>query len=652
VNIREIRQQYPQYKDLSDVQLADALHDKFYSDMPKQEFYTKIGMDSKGPAPRPEATMADRGQALIAGVNRGVAGLAGLPVDTFHGAVNLAAMAGHAALSPVMDTGVFTPPLHGGIGSSEDIANRMRGVGLWTENPNPEDAASRMAYTGGMIGATAGRRPIAPAAAGAVAGEVLGPQWAAPASMAPAAAGQAVAAARASVANRVQPNVQQFREAGTQPTVGQATESNFIQGLENVLSKFPGGQGIFRRFAEKQQEQLGSSRTGTSAEDAGRAIEEGTKGFIGRTKQVWTQLDQAVAAKVPQGSRYEATNTVKALDDLTSPVPGAEKTTGTLVNPKLAQLRENLAADLQANNGQLPFEAIRSLRTRIGSMLDDSLVSGVPNGELKRVYRALSNDLEAAANKAGAGKEFARQNDYYKARMDRIENVLERVVGKTPEETFQRFLPKDENQATTVRAVMRSLDPEQRQVVQQAVVDRLGRAKSGKQDETGELFSSETFLTNWNKMSDGAKAQIFSDPAVRKNMDAIAGASANIREGSKVFANPSGSAEKGAALSLAGAAGASVFTGNPTPITVAAGLVASANVGARMLTNPKVVEWLAQAPRIQPDNTAAHLARLGVLFNETKDERLKEELGAFIQSVDDFPPKRGAPANRTGGGSR
>ena len=43
-SIAEIRQQYPQYADIPDVQLADALHQKFYSDMPKMDFYKSINL--------------------------------------------------------------------------------------------------------------------------------------------------------------------------------------------------------------------------------------------------------------------------------------------------------------------------------------------------------------------------------------------------------------------------------------------------------------------------------------------------------------------------------------------------------------------------------------------------------------------------------
>jgi hypothetical protein len=42
--IAEIREKYPQYSDMPDAALADALHGKFYSDMPKTDFYAKVGL--------------------------------------------------------------------------------------------------------------------------------------------------------------------------------------------------------------------------------------------------------------------------------------------------------------------------------------------------------------------------------------------------------------------------------------------------------------------------------------------------------------------------------------------------------------------------------------------------------------------------------
>lgn len=48
--IAEIRAQYPQYSDMSDAALADALYKKFYSDLPRADFDAKIGLQ----APRSE----------------------------------------------------------------------------------------------------------------------------------------------------------------------------------------------------------------------------------------------------------------------------------------------------------------------------------------------------------------------------------------------------------------------------------------------------------------------------------------------------------------------------------------------------------------------------------------------------------------------
>lgn len=42
--IAEVREKYPQYSDMPDAALADALHKKFYSDMPRADFDTKIGL--------------------------------------------------------------------------------------------------------------------------------------------------------------------------------------------------------------------------------------------------------------------------------------------------------------------------------------------------------------------------------------------------------------------------------------------------------------------------------------------------------------------------------------------------------------------------------------------------------------------------------
>ena len=44
MNIQDIRKQYPEYSDLTDKQIADGFHEKYYSDVPINEFYISIGL--------------------------------------------------------------------------------------------------------------------------------------------------------------------------------------------------------------------------------------------------------------------------------------------------------------------------------------------------------------------------------------------------------------------------------------------------------------------------------------------------------------------------------------------------------------------------------------------------------------------------------
>ena len=79
MNIQEIRAKYPQYDDMSDEQLANGLHKKFYSDMPLDDFYSRIGFAGAKP-PKPTARVAgeDEGDFM-----RGIANIPGQIQNVF-----------------------------------------------------------------------------------------------------------------------------------------------------------------------------------------------------------------------------------------------------------------------------------------------------------------------------------------------------------------------------------------------------------------------------------------------------------------------------------------------------------------------------------------------------------------------------------------
>lgn len=111
LSIQDVRAQYPDYNDLSDQELADKLHAKFYSDMPKDDFYSKVGLKTSGGANQgmTDEQRQQRMQQLqyITGANR-------TPVDTLrdlaYGALTGLGKGGQAIASAL--TGGYAPTVN------------------------------------------------------------------------------------------------------------------------------------------------------------------------------------------------------------------------------------------------------------------------------------------------------------------------------------------------------------------------------------------------------------------------------------------------------------------------------------------------------------------------------------------------------------
>jgi hypothetical protein len=106
--ISEVRSQYPQYADLSDEQLAKGLHQKYYSDLPFEEFSAKIGLQApKQPAPADPSLYNqgdELGKMLLRGARTGAraTGLAGRTIlNAAAGIPLLAADAGIATRNAI-----------------------------------------------------------------------------------------------------------------------------------------------------------------------------------------------------------------------------------------------------------------------------------------------------------------------------------------------------------------------------------------------------------------------------------------------------------------------------------------------------------------------------------------------------------------------
>ena len=64
----------------------------------------------------------------------------------------------------------------------------------------------------------------------------------------------------------------------------------------------------------------------------------------------------------------------------------------------------------------------------------------------------------------------------------------------------------------------------------------------------------------------------------------------------------------------------------------AAGVAGGANITARMMTNPRFVKWLAQAPKVRRAEIPKHLKALSTIAGVGNTE-LNEDILSYIESI-------------------
>ena len=528
------------------------------------------------------------------------------------------------------------------------------------KNPIAYLAGETAAAIGGGIGQEAARdidpeNPIAPAI-GAVAGSLT------PGGI--VAAGRGFTRGMTGAAGRTgaaADTVGAFKAIGTDPLVSQAApHSGFGRIIERGLNLIPGSSFVLSDRVIKQAESaqryvdsivnlmIGTGQRSTEAR-AGRAIAEGIGQFINRFKVKAGTLYDEVDQFIPKGAHVGALNTERSLNDILARGQYTPELQEFIQSPLIARLKE--AIDKATATGRtitnqtlLPYQTIKDLRTFIGSKLEDvGALTDLPRGDLKKLYGALSQDLAEAAALAGpqAEKAFRRADRFYKAGRTRIDDTLEPIrKNRIDAEVFTALMNKD---ASRVAKLMSSLTPDQRTLVATEVFEGLGRAKSGQQVAAGNVFSFETFLTNYDKLGPEMRAALFNKmPQLRESLKNLGKVSTASREAKKFLPNPSGTAQSILQYGAAGSVGYALMAGD---IATAGKVTLLAYVGpylsAKMLTNPKFVRWLAAARNVPLPRAPGHLARLSVIARD--DPGLVSEFMDRVEEGDGGTGEMAAP---------
>lgn len=495
-------------------------------------------------------------------------------------------------------------------------------------------------------------------------------------------------------AEAAQKNLASFINAGVNPSLGQVGQRTLIQGTELIVGNIPGGSGRIAAFAKAQQDDFGKALVNLAkknlAEDGilisklaltsvpdettvGKVLQraisdkgalnygvDSAASYTGRFKALSGMLFDKVDNYVKPKSLFTVNNTIRELQKQTIPIEGAEQTLKEFQSPFVKKIFEGITKDMAKNNNQLPYEALKTIKQQVGNKLaDNMLISTSEKGALKQLYKALSTDIEQGVFRYGGNegsKALAKANRVYQQGLEKIDDFLQPIYNKTdPDKLVGQLFSAGTQGSTQLQALQTSLKPAQYKVLVSSLLERMGRiapgAGSAEGLETTGRFSTEAFLTNWNRLSPAAKKVLFSGkgfkPSMAKDLDELAKVTSLVRESGKTWRNPSGTADRLIGQGIIFGAGASIVT-NPGFALIGIPLVGmGANLGSRLLTNPSFVKWAAQGVKIAGnkgvDGVLEHMTKLGMIAaNSSPEER--QAFFEFFNILNDAANKQAAGA--------
>lgn len=331
------------------------------------------------------------------------------------------------------------------------------------------------------------------------------------------------------------------------------------------------------------------------------------------------------AHRLAGGSRFQTPDAVSILDDTIARLraqPGVESPQ----LPGLVQLRQDLV------DGGISIQALRDLRTRMGTMIDNN--DGIQRGLGKRMWGALSEDIERGLRNSGRGEAagaFRRADTAYRNALGHQERV-EALLAGSHEDVTARLVNMSRTDSRGLRQALQSMAPEEAEQVRAGIVQMLGRATSGAQDEAGRVFSLQSFLTNFDRISPEARQSLFPGQ-LRQDLLDLATLARGARAGG-AFRNNSRS---GNAINIAtiiggisrmGAKSGGAYLVGGLPAAAASGLI-SLSLG-RLLASPGFARVLVLAERTG-QTRAAFLRRLGGFAN--RNPHLQNDVQVFTDYV-------------------
>lgn len=441
-----------------------------------------------------------------------------------------------------------------------------------------------------------------------------------------------------------------YQYFGVHPSAATATQSSALIRIENALSDYFFSASPLISKAKRNVDALEFASKYLAREygdvltkeEVGMLLKKAVPGARKRLDLVYEKLFSRISKDIGPGTQH-VVNTRSTLMKLLE-----EQRLG----PKsgIPDLATEIHKKAEMMGGGLPFDALKKYRSKVGELMKSPFLISTRNiqsGDLKRLYAALSTDMEIAALRSGpkTHAKWRAANKYFDISLDKQVPILEEVLKKGyDQEAYRIVMQGAELGGGRLNALRRQLSQKEWDTVAGTVLGKLGKALPS-QATKDVTFSLQTFLTNWNKISSGAKKQLFGygpHKKLAKELDKLTGVMGDFREVEKL-ANRSKTGSVlmfFSVLSLAGGLVGGITGGEGKRLESflkGAGAMGTMSLlprqTAKLLTNDKFVRWLATGVKVAKTNPNAMKIHLGRLFNIRASENIKPEINELMKVI-------------------
>ena len=635
-NIADIQAQHPEYKDMSADAFADKLYNKFYSDMPREEFDKKL--NTKKQTDTGTDAVKETRNTLSSINEHGIAETLGMPVDAVNWGLKKLGL-------PTSETP---------IGGSKSIKRGMRALNMSEEGAEPETmvgkataatvggavsalmaggGAGALAKEAGTIAGSPALREVGKvlaspggniaAGGGGGAGGSLGKEVAKgtpfekPAEIAGefiggAAAGLAPAARLRGLA-AAEPVLDAYERLGLAPSAAEAgVGGRTAQWLEgNILPQTAGGGNVMEQFKQKRlremtdiQQSIAEQYGGAKPrEEMGNSVQESVMDTWNKAKDDSGKIIGNLRNKYGEDVVY-AENLVNAVVK-----PKGAASTKEIREMTQDPIVNEAAAFIRMTGGHFTFADLAALKTKYGSALEPGFQKNVNDAQVGQIYDALRNDMERHI-KLKSPEDFnmlkAANEKYAKAQTE-FKQYFKKLIGSknipvSSERAYEIVTgaasEKGRGNLEQFRHVWDALPGEERGNLAATILSRLGATDKGHPGNV-ESWSLGKFLSGYKDLAPEAKDMLFKGKKdVARELDDLVAVAQNIEQKVARLASTS---KSGTGAIMLGQFGLGTIIAHATSGDLFHGVLYGYGgpwLAAQILTNPTAVKGLAGTMRL------------------------------------------------------